>query len=70
MQTGRFKVFSTCQGWFDQKRMYHRKDGIINPVYDDLLKAGDYALMMLRHAVAKIRPRRQSVASDYNPLEY
>lgn len=70
MYTGRFKVFSTCQSWFEQKRMYHRKDGIINPVYDDVLKAGDYALMMLRHAQPKRRVMMPATAVDYEPLGY
>lgn len=50
METGRFKVFSTCKTFFEEKRMYHRKNGKIHKEFDDLLSACRYAQMMLRHA--------------------
>ncbi len=53
MQTGRWKVFSTCQAWFAEFRLYHRVDGLINPIKDDLLAASRYAMMMRREAVTK-----------------
>jgi len=52
MTSGRWKVFSTCTGWFEEKRMYHREDGKIVKLDDDLLSASRYATMMLRHARA------------------
>lgn len=52
MMTGRFKVFSTCPQWFEEKGSYHRKDGRIVDRHDDILKATFYAVMMLRYAVA------------------
>lgn len=52
MQTGRFKVFSTCPDWFEEKRSYHRKDGKIVDRRDDLLKATMYAIMMKRYAIS------------------
>ncbi|TWA34637.1 terminase family protein [Sinorhizobium medicae] len=52
MQTGRWKVFSTCTEWFEEFRLYHRKDGRIVKERDDLLAASRYALMMKRHARA------------------
>jgi hypothetical protein len=39
MQTGRFKVFSNCNDWFEEFRLYHRKDGKIVKERDDLLSA-------------------------------
>ncbi len=54
MRTGKFKVFSTCAQWFEEKRLYHRKDGQIVKQYDDLLDATRYAFMMRRYA--KIKP--------------
>lgn len=51
MRTGRFKVFSTCSEWFEEMRMYHRKDGKIVPVNDDLMSATRYGIMMLRKAI-------------------
>jgi len=53
MQTGRWKVFSTCGGWFGEFRLYHRVDGLIVKLKDDRISASRYAYMMRRHAVAK-----------------
>lgn len=58
MQTGRFKVFSTCQEWFQEFRMYHRKDGQISKLKDDRICASRYALMMKRFAITKPQLRR------------
>lgn len=51
MQTGRFKVFSHLNEWFDEFRIYHRKDGKIVKENDDAISATRYALMMQRFAV-------------------
>ena len=53
MQTGRWKVFSTCAEWFEEFRLYHRKDGRIVKERDDLISASRYALMMKRFARGK-----------------
>jgi len=50
MQTGRFKVFSHLTQWFEEFRLYHRKDGKIVKERDDLLSASRYGLMMKRFA--------------------
>lgn len=50
MQTMRFRVFSHLNDWFEEFRLYHRKDGMIVKDGDDLLSAGRYATMMRRHA--------------------
>lgn len=50
MQEGRLKVFSTCQMWFDEFRNYHRKDGIINKIDDDLMSATRIGVMAIRYA--------------------
>lgn len=49
MLTGRFKVFSNLGQFFEEKRSYHRKDGVIVPKRDDILKAAFYAIMMKRY---------------------
>lgn len=51
MQTGRFKVFSHLKEWFDEFRLYHRKDGKIVKERDDLISATRYAIMMKRFAI-------------------
>lgn len=53
MQTGRWKVFSTCGAWFGEFRLYHREDGKIVKIQDDLISASRYALMMKRFASVK-----------------
>ena len=50
MQTGRFKVFKHLNDWFEEFRLYHRKDGKVVKEYDDLMAATRYGVMMLRHA--------------------
>lgn len=53
MQTGRWKVFSTCGSWFEEFRLYHREDGKIVKIDDDLLSASRYAMMMRRYATVE-----------------
>jgi phage terminase large subunit-like protein len=53
METKRLRVFSTETEWFEEFRMYHRKDGKIVKERDDLLSATRYGIMMLRFADVK-----------------
>lgn len=53
MQTGRWKVFTTCAGWLGEMRLYHRIDGLIEKIKDDRISSSRYAYMMRRHAVTK-----------------
>lgn len=53
MQTSRLKVFSHLADWFEEFRLYHRKDGRVVKEHDDLLSATRYALMMKRFATPK-----------------
>lgn len=59
MQTGRFKVDRTLSDWWEEFRMYHRKDGKVIKEHEDLMSATRYAVMMLRYAEAAetIKPR-------------
>ncbi len=50
MMTGRFKVFAHLNDWFEEFRLYHRKDGKIVKEFDDLLDSTRYGRMMLRFA--------------------
>ena len=50
MKTGRFKVLSHLNDWFEEFRLYHRQDGRVVKEGDDLMAATRYALMMLRQA--------------------
>lgn len=50
MQTQRLKVFAHLDDWFEEFRLYHRKDGLIVKEGDDLMAATRYAMMMRRRA--------------------
>ena len=50
MRDGRFKVGSHLADWFEEFRGYHRKDGLIVKVNDDLMSATRIATMARRHA--------------------
>jgi hypothetical protein len=39
MKTGKFKVFNTLLDWFEEFRLFHRKDGKVVKEGDDLLAA-------------------------------
>lgn len=58
MQTGRLKVFSNLADWFEEFRLYHRKNGIIVKLRDDLMSATRIGLMMLREAKTRPKPRK------------
>lgn len=50
MQSNRFKVFAHLEEWFQEFRLYHRKEGLIVKERDDLMDATRYAIMCLRFA--------------------
>ena len=59
METGKFKVFSPLLDWFEEFRLYHRKDGKVVKEGDDLLAATRYGVMMLRFAEMIYRKRER-----------
>lgn len=71
MQTGRFKVYRHLSKWFEEFRLYHRKDGKVVKLMDDLMSASRYGEMMIRHA--RIKPRelrdRNKAVEQSNPLD-
>ena len=60
MQGGRFKVARDLNDWFEEFRLYHRKDGKVVKEHDDLMAATRYGMMMLRHA------RTASAQANFN----
>jgi hypothetical protein len=59
MQQGRWKVFSDCQHWLEERRMYHRDKGKVVKLKDDVISSSRYAMMMLRFAATKpIKPTK------------
>jgi phage terminase large subunit-like protein len=55
MQTGRLMVFSHLAAWFEEFNLYHRKEGLIVKLNDDLLSATRYAQMMKRFATVEAK---------------
>jgi hypothetical protein len=51
-KTGRIKVARHLSEWFEERRFYHRKDGKIVKIKDDLMSATRIALMGKRFARA------------------
>jgi phage terminase large subunit-like protein len=60
METGRFRVFKHLNDWFEEFRLYHRKDGRVHKEGDDLMSATRYAIMMLRYAKTSLPPKPRS----------
>jgi hypothetical protein len=63
MQTGRLKVFSHLNDWFEEFNLYHRKDGLIVKEGDDLLSATRYGVMMRRIAIVQAKTVTNAVRS-------
>lgn len=67
MKSGKFKVFSHLADWWEEFRMYHRKDGKIVPKDDDAMSATRYAVMSLRFAqVPPLGNRNGRIDRDYD----
>jgi phage terminase large subunit-like protein len=64
MQTGRLKVFSHLNDWFEEFRLYHRKEGLIVKLNDDLMSATRYAMMMRRHGTIKSKRTAGSMGAS------
>lgn len=69
MQTGRFKVFSHLADFFEEFRLYHRKDGKLVKEGDDIISAIRYALMMLRFARIQQDNRPQMGMTSFGVLD-
>lgn len=52
MQNGGLKVDRTLRDWIDEYRMYHRVEGKVITLKEDLMCATRYATMMLRYALS------------------
>ena len=52
MEDEKFHVFAALSDWWEEFRMYHRKEGKIVPLNDDLMSATRYAVMSLRFSVS------------------
>ncbi len=61
MESGRFKVLKHLNDWWEEFRLYHRKDGKVVKEGDDLMSATRYGTMMLRFA-GVLAPRAKRIA--------
>ena len=61
MQLGQLKVAKHLAEWWEEFRLYHRKDGKVVKVGDDLMSATRIGLMMLRKAKIMTPDRQISV---------
>lgn len=73
MSSGRFKVFNTIPDFFEEKRAYHRKDGKLVKLNDDLISATRYGSQSKRFFVESNPPKLEtfaigSLGDDYDPL--
>lgn len=60
----RIKVFSNLTDWFSEFRLYHRKDGKVVKLQDDLMSSTRYALMMMRYAKTAPDPTTAMLSPD------
>jgi len=65
MKTGRFKVFSNQKEWLNEFRSFHRKNGKIVKLRDDILMSSLYAMMMLRYSSTQIVKKHRSSAQAF-----
>jgi len=68
MQTGRWKVFNHLNQWFEEFRLYHRDEGKVVKVRDDLLSASRICIYDLRFAALQ-QPKKPLMA-PYHPLDH
>ena len=47
METGRLYIFKSCVSTFEEMRLYHRKNGKVVPIKDDLLSAMRYGALSI-----------------------
>lgn len=64
----RIRVFASQTVWFSEFRLYHRKDGKVVKLRDDVMSATRYAYMMLRYATTPPDPHKSALNTrrDYD----
>jgi phage terminase large subunit-like protein len=70
METGKLKVFSSLLDWFEEFRLFHRKDGKVVKEGDDLMAATRYGIMMLRFAEQIYRKNRPRARRSFRGSEH
>ena len=70
MQMGKLKVFKHLNDWFEEFRLYHRRDGKVVKEGDDLMAATRYGIMMLRFASTKAAYDKFRRPIEYPKVKY
>jgi len=70
LRLGKLKVFKHLNDWFEDFRLYHRKDGKVVKESDDLIAATRYGIMMLRFALTKAAYDKFRRPIVYPPIKY
>ena len=63
-ETGRLQIFQSCTETLEELRLYHRKNGKVVPVKDDLLSAMRYAALSVERFGE--RGKNKTVYRKYN----
>jgi phage terminase large subunit-like protein len=67
LRTKKLRVFKTCPEWFEEYRIYHRKEGRIVKLKDDIMSATRVGIMALRYAQpVKLRTRQMAMNPNGN----
>lgn len=69
MQTGRLRVAKHLEAWWEEFRIYHRRDGKLVKQGDDLMSATRYGLMMLRKADIQPSAKHDDSMVGYGVLD-
>lgn len=73
-KNGKFKISSTCSDYLEERRFYHRKDGKIIHVRDDIVSATQKGIMMLRHSkpvlLGSKRPDRGQTSNKAKGIDF
>ena len=67
MRTGRFKVAAHLNDWWEEFRLYHRKEGLVVKERDDLMSATRYGVMMLRFSAVQRAPSSRPLQVNLQP---
>lgn len=65
MQSGRWRVFSHLNDYWEEHNLYHRKEGLIVKKGDDIMSAARYGMMMRRFArtLSRVVKPQQRIAT-------
>jgi hypothetical protein len=58
-ETGRLQIFSSCIETLEEMRLYHRKNGKVVAIKDDLISAMRYAVLSVERFGEKLKNKTQ-----------